>query len=408
MRGMRALLFCALFGLWSAVVVPARAQPFASGVSNDTDLLAGLLARDIRAMRADARRVYDERRWGRIAQRSRLYRFRVLRVLQRRWAPAALQLIPVVESGYSPYALSHAGATGLWQLMPATAREWGADSRGGINGRRSVVISTETAVRYLLMMHDSFGSWPLAIAGYHMGPYGLAKRLKRRPWRPEMGVDAMPVPHPTRDYVRMVLGLVSLWRDGELRFPEPVVTSEVILPPPLDVRQLARWIGVRSREIFAMNPGLDYSNYYTSEVHICLPLEQAQLAEARSRRFRPQTLVVRVQPGDSLWSVARRYGTSMARVRRMNQRLGRWLRVGQKLVVPANDYRYAVARHNPLLNGRHRIHYRVKKGDTLWRIARRYGSSVQSIRRINRLSRNWTIRPGDWLWIKARHRVGRT
>jgi len=376
--------------------------------SNDTDLLAGLPFHDIRSMRAQARRVYTTRRWQIVAERSRLYRYRIVRVLQQRWAPAALQLIPVAESGYSPYALSPAGAVGLWQLMPGTAREWGADSHGGINGRRSVDVSTQTAVRYLLMMHDSFDSWPLAIAGYHMGPYGLAKKLKRRPWRPSQGIDAMPVSFTTRSYVRMVLGLVSLWQDGELQFPEPEVTSAVVLPPPLDVDQLARWIGVKSRAIFEMNPGLDYRNYYASEIRLVLPLQQAMRAEQQSLPFRPRTLTIRVQHGDSLWSIAHRYGSSIGHIQRMNPSLGKWLHVDQPLVVPANDYRHVIAGQNPLLSRGHRVHYHVKNGDTLWQIARRYGSSVKSIRRINQLSGKWSIRPGDWLWIKAHHQVGHT
>ncbi|RMH50363.1 MAG: LysM peptidoglycan-binding domain-containing protein [Zetaproteobacteria bacterium] len=409
-RGVGAVgLLCLIcLALYCPGAAAARGAPYDYGAVNETDLLAGLPEEEVRAMRAEARRLYGPKRWRRIAERSRLYRYRILRILRRHWAPEALQLIPVVESGYNPYALSHAGATGLWQLMPATAREWGADSRGGVNGRRSVVTSSETAVRYLLTMHDTFGSWPLAIAGYHMGPYGLARRLKHRAWRPDQGIDTLPVPRATRNYVRLVLGLVSLWRDGQLRFPDPEVTSEVELAPPVDIGQLARWIGVEQRYIFEMNPGLDYCNYYARPVRLCLPLTCARRAMAASRRFRPKMVAVRIQPGDTLWSIARRYGTTVARLRRLNPRLGRWLHAGRTLVVPAHDYRNAVARHNPLLNGRHRIHYRVRKGDTLWRIARRYGTSVRAIRRINRLSRDWTIRPGDWLWIKARHRVGRT
>ena len=410
MRRSTTLLIAALLFCWSPAADAAYATDrHPPALNTDTDMLAGFSAHEIRAMRDEARRVYTDRRWRAVAERSRLYRYRILRVLQQRWAPAALQLIPVAESGYSPYALSPAGATGLWQLMPSTAREWGAGSRHGVNGRRHVVISTETAVRYLLMMHDSFDSWPLAIAGYHMGPYGLARRLKQRPWRPSQGVNAMPVPATTRAYVRTVLGLISLWQDGELRFPEPEVTSEVVLSPPLDLDQLARWIGVKSRDIFAMNPGLDYRNYYVNEIHLTLPLKQAMRADHQSRRFRPRMLTIAVQKGDSLWSIAQRCGTTVAHIRRMNPSLGKWLHTGQRLLVPANDYHHAVARHNPLLR-RHsrRVHYRVKRGDTLWQIARRYGSSVRAIRRLNRMSSRWTIRPGDWLWIKARHRVGRT
>ncbi|MDX8409425.1 MAG: LysM peptidoglycan-binding domain-containing protein [Mariprofundales bacterium] len=389
------------------MVLAAFLPEAAAKANHDANLLAGLSASDIASMRAEARRVYAGR-WGSVSNRSVLYRHRIVRVLQTHWAPKALQLIPVVESGYNPYALSHAGAVGLWQLMPATARAWGAGSRDGRNGRRDVMVSTSTAVRYLLAMFDRFDSWPLAIAGYHMGPYGLARKLKRHPWQAWQGINALPVPTTTRHYVRQVLGLVSLWQLGELRFDEPLVTSEIKLPPPVDIGKIAKGIHMSPRRMYRLNPGLDLQQYYSDAVRLCLPVKQAKRVSEQLEPRAPKMLWIAVKNGDSLWKISHRFDTTVLQLHRLNPTIGKLLHIGQRLRVPTHGYRNAVAQHNPLLSNGHRVHYLVRNGDTLWALSRKFGTTVSSISRINALGKRGVLHPGKWLWIKAHHQVGKT
>ncbi|MDQ6950072.1 MAG: LysM peptidoglycan-binding domain-containing protein [Mariprofundales bacterium] len=402
----KSIAYLPTIGLLFCLLLPAGA---AAKSSYDDNLLAGLSHSDIRSMGDEARQIYRAQRWQRMSKRSTLYRYRILRILRAHWAPKGLQMVPVVESGYNPYALSHAGAVGLWQIMPATARMWGAGSSNGRNGRRSVEISTDTAVRYLLTMFDRFGSWPLAIAGYNMGPYGLARHLRRHPWKPWQGINALPVPRETLDYVRRILGLVVLWQQGELAFAKPVVTTKVKLAPPVDVSEVARLGKMQRKWIYRLNPGLDFQQYYEDSVTLYLPLKLATRVVKQHARYQPKVLLVGMHAGDSLWRIAHRFGTTIAHIRQMNPALeSSVLHVGQILLVPARGYLNAVARNNPLLSHGHRIHYKIRTGDSLWGLALRFGTTVKAIVRINELKQGKVLHPGKWIWIKAHHRVGRT
>ncbi|MDQ6977899.1 MAG: lytic transglycosylase domain-containing protein, partial [Ghiorsea sp.] len=171
--------------------------------------LQGLSAADIEQVKSEAKRTLSPI-WQRIDERAHRVRFRIVQVLNEMNAPHELLYIPVAESGYNPYALSPAGAFGLWQLMPRTAKELGAKSKNGLDGRRHVESSTKAATKYLLALYQRFDSWPLAICAYNLGPWGVQRRLNKKPWSPDMGLDALPFPGETRHYVKQILGMIAL------------------------------------------------------------------------------------------------------------------------------------------------------------------------------------------------------
>lgn len=366
-------------------------------------LLEGISPADIARAQALAKRDYLPH-WKVVAERSRYVRQRLLRELERLHAPSSLELIPVVESGYNPYALSHAGAMGLWQLMPATARSLGIERNRHRNGRREVGQATRAAAQYLMAMHDRFDSWPLAIAAYHMGPYGLARRLRQSPWTAGDGLDAMPAPAITRAYVKHVLGLVALRRMGTLVFPEPWPTREITLPPPVDLVQLSRACGFPERTLFLFNPGLNQAQYFSRPISLHVPADRYTDVLAAAEHLGPRYVQQKVLAGDSLWRIARQHRISVAHLKRLNPGLGHVLHPGQLLKVPANLLAKASASANPLLSQGRRIRYRVRRGDSLWSIAQRFGTSARAIARSNQLSQSALIRPGDTLWILARIR----
>jgi membrane-bound lytic murein transglycosylase D len=99
--------------------------------------------------------------------------------LKRRGMPLEIAYLPILESGYEVRAVSHAGAKGLWQLMPGTARSLGLRVDRFIDQRLDPQASTQAALQYLKGLHDKFGSWPLAITAYNYGENGLARAVKR-------------------------------------------------------------------------------------------------------------------------------------------------------------------------------------------------------------------------------------
>ena len=369
-------------------------------VSQLSPLLQGLPTEEVARIQAEAKRIFAPL-WPKISDRSRFVRARMISVLDRLDAPEGLQLVPVVESGYNPYALSQAGALGLWQLMPGTARVLGVRHRRGFDGRRHVEVSTDAAVRYLLNLHEQFGNWPLAFAAYHIGPGALARRIARHPWHVDDSINTMPVPNVTRTYVRHILGLAALTNMGVLRFPKPYQTQALNVQTPVDLTQLARTAGVDVDEFFRLNPGLDRSQYLRGEVTLQLTAKQLARLGGDWEPEGPKSIRVAVRSGDSLWRLAHDHHTSVASIRRLNPDLSHTtLHVGDLVWVPANRLARAQLLPNPLLARGRRIHYRVRSGDSLWTIASRFGTSPHAIARINQINTDSVIR-GDHLWIPA-------
>jgi membrane-bound lytic murein transglycosylase D len=368
-----------------------------------SELFKGLPISDLAASQAEVKR-HVLPHWPNIAERSRYVRGRLLPVLEAMDAPAGLQAIPVIESGYNPYALSYAGAMGLWQLMPRTAKWLGVSNSGGLNGRRNVEISTQAAVDYLISMRERFDNWPLAFAAYHLGPTAVARRLKRSPWVPEDGLNNMPVPSITRAYVRHVIGFAALLQMKSVEFPEPFPTTSLQLFPPVDLKMLASVSSLDHKILFLFNPGLDHSQYLKNEVTLHIPREHEAIVLQKLEEVGPKYVYATIQSGDSLWTLARRHHTSVNHLRSLNPGLGDLLRIGKQMKVPANQLARANPLPNPLLSQGRRIRYKVRSGDSLWVIAQRFGTTTRDIARSNQISQTALIRPGDTLWIIARIR----
>jgi membrane-bound lytic murein transglycosylase D len=356
---------------------------------------------DLVKARTLAKRNYLQH-WDIIAKRSRYVRYRLLKSLKQRNVPISLQAIPIVESSYDPYAFSKAGASGLWQLMPGTARELGLHPSNGRDGRRNVKHATEAAIEYLSMLYDRFHSWPLSIAAYNMGPNGLERRLKKSPWKNPDGLDNMPIPLTTRIYVKRIIGLAALLHNGELSLPEPVETRLLLLQPPIDVIRLVQLAGMEKEEIFRINPSLNQAQYLKRPISVHVPISKYKQLKAKIKLAGPEYHKLTIHEGDSLWKIAQAINTSVGNIRRLNPGVVTKLSIGQKLRVPANKVALASPSPNPLLSSGRRIRYKVRSGDSLWRIAHRFGTTPKAIARSNQLSLKALIRPGDTLWVLAR------
>ena len=368
-----------------------------------SELFESLPISDIAAAQAEVKR-HILPHWKNISERSRYVRGRMLATLEEIGAPLELQTIPVIESGYNPYALSYAGAMGLWQLMPRTAKGLGISSGGGLNGRRNVEIGTRAAAGYLMSMRERFGNWPLAFAAYHLGPTAVAKRLRRSPWSPEDGINKMPVPSITRAYVRHVIGFAALLHMKTVTFPEPFPATAIHLVPPVDLKELAKASGLDRKTLFLFNPGLNHAQYLRDEVELIIPAEYEAAVMSKLEEVGPKYVYATIQSGDSLWTLARKHHTSIKHLRRLNPGIGNILSIGKSLKVPANQLARANPSPNPMLSQGRRMLYKVRSGDSLWTIAKRFGTTPRDIARSNQISTRKLIRPGDRLWIIARIR----
>ncbi len=369
-------------------------------MDSNEKLLEGILPSDIARTQAFTKKLISPY-WSSIRQRSQYVRQRMIATLKDMHAPIALQIVPIVESGYQPYALSPTGAMGLWQLMPATAHSLGIRKNPYMDGRRHIEQSTQAAVKYLQQQHQRFHNWPLAFAAYNMGPSALAKRLKKSPWHLKDGLESMPVPQETLLYVRQVIGLVALLKMGTLKLPEPIHTQPVHLQHPIDIKALTQTAKLPKQLLFKLNPSLHYSQYFTHDMTIHVPETSASFLKAKQAIKPHQYIKLHIHSGDSLWQLAKQYHTTLSHLKRLNPHLHKPLKINSLITVPAHGYAHAIAALNPLLSQGRRMRYKVRKGDSLWRIAHRFGTTTHAIARANQLNKKAYIRPGDTLWILA-------
>ena len=313
--------------------------------------LAGLSAKEIEQVKKEALRVYG-RDWRVIGIRSQYVRAPMLKALDEVGAPTELQIVPVVESSYNPYAQSEVGASGLWQLMPQTAKELKIKSTRHFDGRRDIAASTKGAAKFLMRQHRRFGNWPMAFASYHLGPGGVQRRLDRRPWQPGDGLKRLPPPPITKTYVRHLLGLIALHDEGRLSFPAPYPTKKIKLQTPVNLADLHKKSGLPEHQIFRFNPKLGLAQYYDDKPStIELRVSQKRVDSIKKQiPAKPPTFVtIQVESGETMRDVSRKYGASIGEILRANPGLPPVrLAKGQKIRIPARLLSDEHAETNPL------------------------------------------------------------
>ncbi len=345
--------------------------------------------------------------------------------LERRSMPGELALLPIVESAYDPFAYSHGRASGAWQFLRATAEDRGLIINDWYDGRRDVYASTRAALNYLDYLSQLFdGDWNLALAAYNGGQGRVGRALRRNKasgrsteWH------ALRLPQETLAYVPKLNGLACLFQQPE-RFgwerPEwqnkPRV-AKIDLPGPTDLVAVAALADLDITELVVLNAGLNrHLTPPSGPHHLIVPVEKARAVEAilanANGQDRIQFEEIVVRRGDSLSTLARRHNTSISALRESNGLAGDFLRIGQRLRLPSaravveqdlpwSDGYAELARLQERLLPTRRFQHRVRPGESLWVIARRYSVGVDDIQRWNDMGSSNLIRPGQRLMIRA-------
>ena len=282
----------------------------------------------------------------RTASRAAPYLFYISQQVRKRHLPAELVLLPIVESGYNPFSVSSVGASGIWQLMPDTASGLGVKRDWWYDGRRDVIASTRAALNYLAYLQSFFeGNWLLAIAAYNTGEGNVLTAIKRN-IRDGRDTDfwSLPVAQETRDYVPSLLALAAIISRPD-RYPvylPPVrnapYLAQVDVGTQINLKYAATLAGISHEKLMRLNSGFKGPSTSTSSQYkLVLPIENVE-----------------------------QFTENLARSP-LNQKVN-W------------------------------VHYRVKAGDTLFSIAKKFSTSTTDIRKMNHLSKN-NVRPGTNLLI---------
>lgn len=326
-------------------------------------------------------------------RRAGRYREMIARVLREEGLPQDLIYLAQAESAFQPLALSRAGARGMWQFVAYRGQQYGLRRTWWVDERQDPERSTRAAARHLRDLYHEFGDWYLAIAAYNCGPGNVQKGIERTGYADFWELFKRNVlPRETRNYVPIILALTLIAKDAE-RYgisvePETPPAFEVVKPGhPLDLRLVAETLDVDLDTLRMLNPSL---------LRLVTPAEpgfELRLPRNTAERFFSEIAAIppekwvswrrhRVEPGDTLTSIARRYRVTAASLAEANSlERSEALHPGQKLVIPA-----AQAQTEPLKS--RVVRYRVRKGETLWGISDRFGVAPEEVKRWNRLRSN--------------------
>jgi membrane-bound lytic murein transglycosylase D len=341
-------------------------------------------------------------------ERGRLFLPHILEETRRRGMPSEVALLPVIESGFKTNARSHVGAGGVWQIMPATGRRFGLHRNDWYDARYDVLASTRAALDYLEYLNELFeGDWLLTLAAYNAGEGRVqsAQKRNRRKGRP---VDfwSLDLPEETERYVPKLLAASELVaRSGYHKIALPALTPRrafmvVDAGGPLDLDVAAKLADLSTEEVIELNAA--YRRHTTPRSgphHLVLPAQNAKrlrvaLADLPdSARVGKSSSRHRVKRGESLSVIARDYGISVAELRRANGLNGSRIVVGQYLHIPQP------AGSTARSDTDRPVEYVVRQGDSLWKIARRFGVSHKQLANWNGLGSGDVLKPGRKLVV---------
>ena len=371
------------------------------------------VTRRIREYRHNARQV------ERILDRGEPYLAFIFKEVRQRDFPAELVLLPFIESGYDPFAYSHGRAAGLWQFIPATGKRYGLKQDWWYDGRRDIVASTEAALNYLDRLQQDFdGDWLLALAAYNAGE-GTVRNAVRRNRKAGKPVDFwhLGLPKETTAYVPKLLAISAVINHPK----EYGVHLAPVDPEPgfivvdthnqLDIGIAAELAGVKTEEIYRLNPGYNrWATHPDGPYRLVIPVEKSAIFEqnlaALPASERVKWVRHRIRKGETLSHIARRYDTTVSVLRNSNVLHGNNIRAGSHLLVPVaakepGRYR-ALANISYEPRSGNKQTYTIRSGDSLWTIARHHNVRVNQLTVWNRLD-SGTIRPGQKLVIWNKH-----
>ena len=349
----------------------------------------------------------------RTAERGRPYLPYIVDQLDRRGMPQELALLPVIESAFRPRAYSAMRAAGIWQFMPATGRVYGLKQTWWYDGRRDIVHSTRAALDYLQKLATDFdGDWLLAIAAYNAGEGNVQRAIERNRRRGKpTDFWSLDLPRETEAHVPRLLAIAAIVADPASHgvvlapIPDEQYFDVVELDGQIELALAADLADISLEELKDLNPGFHrWATDPDGPHELVLPAGSSDLFVERLASVpldeRVRWSHHKVRSGDTLGHLAARYGTSVSALQRLNKLGGTRIRVGQSLLVPARDGVLASADVPPQgAAPRATARYRVRSGDSLWTIARRHGTSVRQLARLNDLSSRSVLRPGQELLV---------
>ncbi len=362
----------------------------------------------------------ERRTFARWLERARLYLPEVVEIFREKGLPEELVFLPFAESGFNPWAYSRAGAGGMWQFMPGTARGHGLQVNWWVDERRDPRKSTLAAAKYLQYLYDKFGDWQLALAAYNAGPGTVRRAIAKSGGKRDffsLAQSKKYFPKETRHYVPKFIAILKIIRNLENLGFEPlnlepqtqVKTAFVSLKGAVNLRKLAVSCGMSWKEFTRLNPKFRRSvSAPTYKGFVRVPFNKTLVARKKIKTLRVAKHQgiqrYRVRRGESLWTIARMHNATIRDLKYLNGLRSNIIRPGQWLLVAMDENspvvsRKRTSRKNKRIIAHSRANYRVQRGDSLWKIARKFGTSMQTLIVANGLGKKAVLRAGQKIYI---------
>ncbi len=335
-------------------------------------------------------------------KRSGRYRPEILKALREAGLPEELSWLPLIESGFNVKALSRARALGLWQFIPSTGYKFGLKRDQFIDERMDPEKATTAAIAYLKELHNIFGDWTTVLAAYNCGEGRVLRTIRTQ------NVNYLDnfwdlyerLPRETARYVPRFLATLHILNAPDkygidLGIVDPPLTYETVtVAKQVSLRDAARAIGTTEFELRQINPELRYKISPPRSYELKVPMGKgdtllAQIDSIKTTTLpRPAYVYHRVRSGETLSTIARRYRTSVSRIMRANNlRSSHYIVAGKRLKIPQRGYTHArrPARNKTVRKSDQAQFHTVGRGDSLWNIARQYGTTTEAIQKLNGL-----------------------
>ncbi|NOZ69719.1 MAG: LysM peptidoglycan-binding domain-containing protein [Deferribacteres bacterium] len=356
------------------------------------------VAKEIKRFQGPDRRFFLES-----YKRSGRYMNMIVAALKEAGLPEDLAWLPLIESGFKVRAMSRARALGLWQFISSTGSKFGLKRDTWVDERLDPEKSTRAAIAYLKELHNIFGDWTTVLAGYNCGEGTVLRTIRnqRINYLDNFWDLYKELPRETARYVPKFLATLHILKDPEkygftLGEPDPPVLYEsVTIEKPVLLKTVARELGIPLKVLTELNPELRYQVTPATPYALKVPAGMTEVLLAKLEEIPgwapPENAYVyhRVKKGETLSLIAMKYRTTVRKIIMANDiRRKHFIRVGQKLKIPLRDRSYSASYRNLRAskvglppNGL----YRIKKGDSLWLIARRFNTNTKTLERINNL-----------------------
>ena len=340
----------------------------------------------------------------------------ILPILEEEGVPSELFYLAMIESGLNPNAYSYAHASGIWQFIASTGKNYGLKKNWWIDERRDFEKSTRAAAHYLKDLFEEFDDWYLAFAAYNCGSGRVRKEIKRQNTKDYWKLSRLPA--QTRNYVPNIMAAIfiannpakygfALIEDGKMEWTMVDINKSVSLEVIGECAKLE--IGLLQNynpelKQGALPPLEDGQSYPFRMPVSANPDFNSLFAEVEVEKIQEvDFLDHKVRRGESLWLIARKYNVRIQDIVSINKLArAKYIRPGQVLQIPADGYDIYRKKVMTKSAGSKQVYYTVRSGDTLSEIAMVYRTSVRKIKKWNGL-RSDRIYTGQKLkiWTKV-------